>query len=230
MLELGGSDPFVVLSDADVKLSCGEAVKGRMVNGGQSCIAAKRFIVTTKNEKEFTKLLKESTQKLEVGDPMESSTNIGPLVRREQVLRVHQQVTKSVREGAKLLLGGKIPSRKGFYYEPTILTNCNSKMTCVREEVFGPVFSVIPVKDDAAAITEANNSQFGLGASIWTRDEKRGEEIAKKKIEAGLIYVNGVVKSDPRLPFGGVKLSGIGRELSRYGILEFANIKSVIVK
>ncbi len=228
VLELGGSDPFIVLRDADLDFACKNAVSGRTINAGQSCIAAKRFIVVKSRAKEFTELFLEHTKNLKIGDPMDEKTEVGPLVNLKQLEFLHSQVQDSVRAGAKLLLGGKRLSRKGFFYEPTILGNCTSKMRVVKEETFGPVSPIISVPNERAAIAEANNSEFGLGASLWTRDLKKAEKLARE-IEAGVVFVNGIVKSDPRLPFGGVKNSGIGRELSRYGMLEFVNVKSVAI-
>ncbi len=228
VLELGGSDPFVVLEGADLDFTCENAAKGRMINAGQSCIAAKRFIVVRSREKEFTEKFVEYTKELKVGNPMGEDTDVGPMVSLKQLEFLHEQVTDSIKAGAKLLLGGKRLERKGFFYEPTILGKCTNKMRVVREETFGPVSPIISVAGEKEAIAEANNSEFGLGASIWTRDRKKGERLARK-IEAGIVFVNGIVKSDPRLPFGGIKKSGIGRELSRYGMLEFVNLKSVVI-
>ncbi len=228
VLELGGSDPFIVLRDADLKFACESAVKGRMINTGQSCIAAKRFIIVKSRVKEFTEKFVEIIGNLKVGDPMDEETDVGPMVSLKQLEFLHGQVKDSIRAGAKLLLGGHRLPGKGFFYEPTVLGNCTRKMRVVQEETFGPVSPIIAIAGEKAAIAEANNSEFGLGASIWTRDRKKGERLARE-IEAGVIFVNGIVKSDPRLPFGGIKKSGIGRELSRYGILEFVNVKSIVI-
>jgi len=226
VLELGGSDPFIVLKDADIKLTCNEAIKGRFINSGQSCIAAKRFIVVKERFDEFTKKIVDLVKTLEVGDPIKETTKIGPLARKNFVLNIDKQVKDSIKQGAKVLYGGKQLERKGYFYSPTVLIASN-KMRVVKEETFGPVFSIIKVNSDEEAIKEANNSEFGLGASIWTRDIKKGMEYTKK-IESGFVAVNNIVRSDPRLPFGGIKNSGIGRELDRYGMLEFCNIKTVI--
>ncbi len=228
VLELGGSDPFIVLDDANIKFSCENASKARFVNTGQSCIAAKRFIVTKKIAKEFTKKITALVSLLKIGDPLEKSTDIGPLVRKEQLSKLENQVRISVSMGAKILCGGKKVRRDGYFYLPTVLTSVKSNMPVIKEEVFGPVLPILVVANDSKAINEANNTEFGLGASIWSRDIKKAEEIAKK-IEAGVVSINSIVKSDPRLPFGGIKKSGIGRELSRYGLLEFCNIKAIVV-
>jgi acyl-CoA reductase-like NAD-dependent aldehyde dehydrogenase len=226
VLELGGSDPFIVLEDADLDFTCEAAVKGRTINSGQSCIAAKRFIVVKEVAEEFSKKLVELTNSLVIGDPLDPQTQIGPVVREEQLNKLHAQVMDSVKEGAKILTGGRRLQRKGYFYLPTVLSNVTRHMRVFREETFGPVSPIIVVKNEEEAIRVANDSEFGLGASIWTKDLKRGEKIAKK-IEAGLVYVNSSVHSDPRMPFGGVKHSGIGRELSHYGLREFVNIKSI---
>lgn len=226
VLELGGSDPMIVLSDANMLKTCQGAVKGRSINAGQSCIAAKRFIVVKSRSKEFTEKFVELTENLVVGDPMSKKTHIGPLVRESARENLERQVNTSVKMGAKILTGGKRPEGKGYFYLPTVLTNVNKKMPVVNEETFGPVSPIIVAKNENHAIEIANDTYFGLGASIWTRNLKRGEKLAKR-IEAGLVYVNSAVRSDPRMPFGGVKKSGIGRELSHYGIKEFVNIKSI---
>ncbi len=227
VLELGGSDPFIVLKDADLKLTCQEAIKGRFVNSGQSCIAAKRFIVVKERFDEFKNKTINLVKNLKVGDPMKSNTDIGPLARKEFLLNIDKQVKDSIKQGAKLLYGGKKLDTKGYFYQPTVLIAKNN-MHVVKEETFGPVFTLIKVNSEKEAIQEANNSAYGLGASIWTKDLKKGIEYAKE-IKSGFVAVNNVVRSDPRLPFGGIKNSGIGRELDRYGMLEFCNIKTVIV-
>lgn len=227
VLELGGSDPFIVLKDADLKFTCQEAIKGRFVNSGQSCIAAKRFIVVKERFDEFKNKIVSLVKNLKVGDPIKSETAIGPLARKEFVLSLDKQVKDSVKQGAKLLYGGKKLDCKGYFYQPTVLIAKNN-MHVAKEETFGPVFTLIKVSSEKEAIQEANNSAYGLGASIWTKDLKKGIEYAKE-IESGFVAINNVVRSDPRLPFGGIKNSGIGRELDRYGMLEFCNIKTVIV-
>ncbi len=229
VLELGGSDPFVVLSDADVKLAAHTAVKARFLNCGQSCIAAKRFIVVKDHVKTFTDAVVKSIKSFVVGNPLESETALGPLVREEQVKKLDKQVKLAIKQGAKLLCGGKKLQREGFFYEPTVVTNVKSTNVLFQEEVFGPVMPIITAGTDAEAVKLANNSSFGLGASVWTRNIQKAEKIAQE-LEAGFVTINGMVKSDPRLPFGGVKDSGIGRELSRYGLLEFCNVKTVVVQ
>ncbi len=227
ILELGGSDPFVVLSDADVEKAVTAAVAGRFLNCGQSCIAAKRFIVLKDVADAFTEKFIEKTKQLKAGDPMEPETDIGPLVREEQRAKVEAQVSRSLGQGAKILLGGKRLEKKGYFFEPTIMMTTNDTPVA-REEAFGPVAPIIIAENEQDAIKIANDTEYGLGASIWTNDLERGEQLTKK-IQAGLVYVNKTVRSDPRMPFGGVKKSGIGRELSRYGLLEMVNIKSVII-
>ncbi len=227
ILELGGSDPFIVLNDADMEKAIKGAVAGRFLNCGQSCVAAKRFIVLNDVADTFTEKFIEAVKNMKVGDPMDMQTDIGPLVRSSQREQLERQINESVKQGAKILLGGKRPERKGYFFEPTIMSATND-MTVAREEAFGPVAPIITVKSDEEAIIVANDTSYGLGASIWTKNLEKGEKLAKK-IKAGCVYVNKNVRSDPRLPFGGVKKSGIGRELSRYGLLEVVNIKSVII-
>ncbi len=228
VLELGGSDPFIVLDDADLKLACQNATSSRLLNAGQSCISAKRFIIIKSKAKKFTELFVKYTKAQKIGNPMKKDTQVGPLVREEQLKTLESQVQDAVKKGAKILTGGNRLNRKGFFYEPTIITNTKPSMRVIKEEVFGPVAPIIIAKNEADAIRIANSSEYGLGASIWTRNRKKAEQLAQK-IEAGVVFVNGVVRSDPRMPFGGIKRSGIGRELSYYGIKEFVNIKSVIV-
>ncbi len=229
VLELGGSDPFVVLEDADLNQTAHMATQSRLLNTGQSCIAAKRFIVVQEIADKFTKLFVENTQAEVVGDPLDSKTTVGPLVRDNQRQALAKQVEDAKDKGGKVLTGGQPIKREGFFYEPTIISNVNHDMDVVREEVFGPAAPIIVVKNDEEAIREANNSEFGLGASIWTNNIERGIRLARQ-VESGIVSVNEMVKSDPRLPFGGIKKSGIGRELSEFGIREFVNIKSVVVK
>ncbi len=229
VMELGGSDPFIIFNDADLELAASTAVTARLLNNGQSCIAAKRFIVVKEIYNEFEKLFVDKMEKVIVGNPMDGKTGLGPIAREDLLLELHEQVAKSVEKGAKLLTGGKRIDCKGFYYPATILTNVKKGMPAYDEELFGPVASVIKVEDEAEAIRVANDTEFGLGASLWTNDLAKAKRIAQE-IESGSVFVNGMVKSDPRLPFGGVKLSGFGRELSHYGIKEFVNIKTVWVK
>src|SRR3989344_3219881 len=228
VLELGGSDPFIVLEDADIEFAAKNAVTGRTINSGQSCIAAKRFIVMKSVADEFSKKFAEATNALIVDDPMDMKTDVGPLVNKDGLTQIEMQVHDAVGKGAMILAGGKRLERKGYFYKPTVLSNIKNNMKVVTEEVFGPVAPIIIVNDEEEAIKVANNSEFGLGASIWTKDENKGLEIAKQ-IEAGDVFINSVVKSDPRMPFGGIKKSGIGRELSKYGLKEFVNIKGINV-
>jgi len=229
VLELGGSDPFVVLEDADLNQTAYMATQSRLLNTGQSCIAAKRFIVVKEIADKFTKLFVENTQAEVVGDPLDSKTTVGPLVRDSQRQALAKQVDDARNKGGRVLTGGQMVKRDGFYYEPTIISNVNHEMEVVKEEVFGPAAPVIVVNNEEEAIREANNSEFGLGASIWTNNIERGVRLARQ-IESGIVSVNEMVKSDPRLPFGGIKKSGIGRELSEFGIKEFVNVKSIVVK
>ena len=229
VLELGGSDPFVVLEDADLNQTAYMATQSRLLNTGQSCISAKRFIVVKEVADKFTKLFVENTQAEVVGDPLDSKTTVGPLVRDSQRQALAKQVEDARGKGGRILTGGQPIRREGFFYEPTIISNVNHEMEIMKEEVFGPAAPVIVVNSEEEAIREANDSEFGLGASIWTNNIERGIKLARQ-IESGIVSVNEMVKSDPRLPFGGIKKSGIGRELSEFGIRELVNIKSVVVK
>src|ERR671910_245088 len=226
VLELGGSDPFIVCEDADIEKASTGAVKGRFVNCGQSCIASKRFIVVKDAANEFIEKFVQKAEKLKVGDPLSDDTDIGPLVNASGLKKIDSQVKESVKEGAEVLTGGQRIGGKGYFYRPTVLRNVNPKMQIAQEEVFGPVAPIIVAGDDVEAIEIANDSEYGLGASIWTQDLDKAERLSNK-VESGIVSVNNVVASDPRVPFGGVKKSGFGRELSRYGMLEFVNIKSV---
>lgn len=228
VLELGGSDPFIVLADADINLSCQAALQARTINTGQSCIAAKRFILEKPIAAEFEKKLIEHFKTLKVGDPMDPSVNIGPLAKKEIRADLERQVKDAVGKGAKILVGGKSIAGKGYFFEPTLLTNITKDMAVYYEETFGPVMSLFTVENAEAAITMANDSEYGLGASLWTKNLALAEKIAGE-IESGFVSINGMVKSDPRLPFGGVKKSGFGRELGSYGIKEFVNVKTVVV-
>ncbi|MCU0332152.1 MAG: NAD-dependent succinate-semialdehyde dehydrogenase [Ignavibacteriaceae bacterium] len=230
VMELGGSDPYLILEDADLEMASDTCVTARLINGGQSCIAAKRFIVVEKVYDSFEKLYLEKMKSKKMGDPFDEANHIGPQASVPLRDELHLQVEKSIELGAKLLLGGKIPEMRGAWYPPTVLTNVKKGMPAYDEELFGPVAALIKAKDEAEAIEIANDSIFGLGAAVFTKDVNRGEKIAKEKIEAGCCFVNAFVKSDPRLPFGGIKESGYGRELSSFGIREFVNIKSVFVK
>ncbi|MDQ3977910.1 MAG: NAD-dependent succinate-semialdehyde dehydrogenase [Thermoproteota archaeon] len=226
VLELGGSDPFIVCEDADIEKASSGAVKGRFVNCGQSCIASKRFIVVKNIAKDFTDQFVQKTEKLKVGDPLADDTDLGPLVNSKSLENIEGIVKRSIKEGAKLLTGGERIERKGYFYRPTILANVTPVMEVAQEEVFGPVAPIIVADDEKEAIKIANDSKFGLGASIWTQNLEKAEELSSM-VESGMVTINNVVISDPRVPFGGIKNSGFGRELSRYGMLEFVNIKSV---
>ncbi|MEL6495236.1 MAG: NAD-dependent succinate-semialdehyde dehydrogenase [Cyanobacteria bacterium J06623_7] len=227
VLELGGSDPFIVLDSADLERAISTAVQARMLNNGQSCIAAKRFIVIESMRDRFQAELLQKFSALTIGDPMEENTDIGPLATKSIRSELHQQVQAAVESGAKILTGGEIISdRPGNYYPPTILTDIPADSATAQEEFFGPVALLFTVKDIDEAITLANNIPFGLGASAWTNNPAEIERLTRE-IEAGAVFINGMVKSDPRLPFGGIKRSGYGRELSRQGIYEFVNLKTV---
>jgi succinate-semialdehyde dehydrogenase / glutarate-semialdehyde dehydrogenase len=226
VLELGGSDPFIVLADADLGSAARAAADARLVNGGQSCIAAKRFIVVEPVADRFLDLFRRELGSRRMGDPLSRETQVGPQARHDLRDSLHHQVEESRKRGAVVLLGGEIPPGPGAFYPPTLLAAVDKGMPAFDEETFGPVAAVIRAKDEADAVRLANDSVYGLGSSLWTRDLKTAERLAVQ-IEAGSVFVNGVVKSDPRLPFGGIKRSGYGRELSEYGIREFVNIKTV---
>ena len=229
VLELGGSDPFIVLEDADLNQTAYMAAQSRLLNTGQSCIAAKRFIVVKDVADKFIKLFVENTEAEVVGDPMDSKTTVGPLVRESQRQALSIQVEDARNKGANILTGGNPIDGEGYFFEPTVLGDVKHEMKVVREEVFGPAAPVIVVEGEEEAVAEANNSEFGLGASIWTNNLERGIRLGRQ-IQSGIVSINEMVKSDPRLPFGGTKSSGIGRELSEFGIREFVNIKSIVVK
>ncbi|MDS0281386.1 NAD-dependent succinate-semialdehyde dehydrogenase [Halomicroarcula sp. S3CR25-11] len=229
VLELGGSDPFVVLDDAPVEATAEKAVTARTQNNGQSCIAAKRFVVHTDVYDEFVGAFEAKLDALTVGDPREESVDVGPLARPDLVDDLHEQVEETVEAGATLALGGEPPDREGAFYPPTLLTDVPRDAPAATEETFGPAAAVFEVESEAEALELANDTSFGLGASVWTADVERGERVARE-FEAGLCFVNEYVKSDPRLPFGGVKESGYGRELARQGIREFVNRKTVWVQ
>lgn len=230
VLELGGSDPSLILKDADLEASAETCVHSRLLNSGQSCIAAKRFIVVEEVYDEFLKIFTEKMSSRKVGDPLVEGTDIGPQARLDLRDQLHQQVIDSVKAGANLHMGGEKPEGEGAFYPVTILTNVKPGMPAYEEELFGPVASVIKVKDEEEAIRVANDTQYGLGASVYSEDLERAETIARDELEAGCCFVNEFVKSDPRLPFGGVKKSGYGRELGLYGIHEFVNTKTVYIK
>ena len=227
VLELGGSDPYVVLEDADVARAASICVAARLVNAGQSCIAAKRFIVVDAVRAEFESELVAGMGRVIVGDPLDRKTDVGPLARADLRDALHAQVTDSIACGARALLGGNVPDRPGAWYAPTVLTDVAPGMPAFDEELFGPVAAVVSAKDEAEAVRLANTSSYGLGAAVLTRDIARGERIARDQLAAGACFVNAQVRSDPRLPFGGVRNSGYGRELGAFGIREFTNVKTV---
>ena len=228
VLELGGSDPFIVLSDTDLEAATTGAVAGRFINCGQSCIAAKRFIVEKPIADQFIQQFVNKVSKLKVGDPLNPESDIGPMVQESAIKEVDAQVKTSVKMGAHLQVGGHRIDRRGFFYAPTVLTNVTTEMPIMKEEVFGPAAPVYVAEDADDAVRVANTSEFGLGASIWTQNLKDAERLCRE-IQCGVVTVNSIVASDPRVPFGGVKKSGIGRELGRYGLLEFANVKTIRV-
>jgi succinate-semialdehyde dehydrogenase / glutarate-semialdehyde dehydrogenase len=230
VLELGGSDPYIILEDADLDDAVNACVTSRLINAGQSCIAAKRFIVVESIVEEFTQRFVEKMKAQKMGDPMDESVTIGPQARHDLRDQLHLQVAASIRKGAICLLGGQIPDGQGAYYPPTVLTDVKKGMPAYNEELFGPVAAIITVKDEKEAVDVANDSVFGLGAAVFTTDIEKGTRLAEKEIQAGNVFVNAFVRSDPRLPFGGIKDSGYGRELSYFGIKEFVNIKTVYCK
>lgn len=229
VLELGGSDPYLVLSDADLDLAASKCVESRLINAGQSCIAAKRFIVVKEVAADFTERVFNIMKRKQIGSPFDSSTDLGPLARADLRAKLQRQVDESIHLGADCLLGGKIPNGPGFFYPPTILTKVTKGMPAYEEELFGPVMAIIWADDEQEAVSIANDSVFGLGAGIFTKDQDKGEMIAKKFLQAGFCAVNDYVRSDPSLPFGGVKKSGYGRELSEFGMQEFVNIKTLTI-
>jgi len=226
VLELGGADAFIVCDDANLEQAAKVAVQARMLNNGQSCIAAKRFIIQESILDDFITLINKEIDQLTIGKPLEENTQVGPLARADLRTDIHLQVEQSVAAGAKLIRGGKAMSGEGYFYEPTIVSELKPGMKLYHEESFGPVFSIFTFKSQEEAIAIANDSEFGLGGSLWTQDIEKGTQMARQ-IESGGIFINGMTKSDPRLPFGGVKKSGYGRELSHYGIKEFVNIKTI---
>ena len=228
VLELGGSDPFVVRADADVAAAARAATQARTQNAGQSCIAAKRFVVVHDLAEAFVEAFRRELEGLQVGDPQREDTDVGPLAREDLLLTLEAQVRRSIEAGAKLVTGGHRLPGPGFFYAPTLLDGVTPGMAVADEETFGPVAAVIRVRDDAEAVRVANQTEYGLGASVWSRDSHAAEALAAR-IESGSVFVNGMVKSDPRLPFGGIKHSGYGRELSVHGLHEFVNLKTVWV-
>jgi succinate-semialdehyde dehydrogenase/glutarate-semialdehyde dehydrogenase len=229
VLELGGSDPFVVLEDADLPRAARTAADARLLNSGQSCIAAKRFIVADAVAEEFLGVFVEEMTRRRVGDPLDPETQVGPQARSDLRDELHRQVERSLGAGARRLAGGTVPPGPGAFYPPTVLENVGPGMPAFDEETFGPVAAVVRAKNEREAVRVANATGFGLGASVWTRDPDRGERVARE-IEAGCVFVNQLVKSDPRVPFGGVKRSGYGRELAEFGPREFVNIQTVWVE
>ncbi|HEY3487984.1 MAG TPA: NAD-dependent succinate-semialdehyde dehydrogenase [Gammaproteobacteria bacterium] len=230
VMELGGSDPYVILEDADIKHAATICATGRLINNGQSCIAAKRFIIVDAVYAAFEKAFIANMKAARLGDPLHEDTELGPLARADLRTSLHKQVTDSIAAGARCVLGGEIPKGAGNYYPATVLSDVKPGMPAFDEELFGPVAALIRAKDTEEAIQLANATQFGLGAAVFTQDIKKGETIAAQRLDAGFCAVNDIVRSDPRLPFGGIKDSGFGRELSHYGIKEFVNIKTVYIK
>ena len=229
VLELGGNDPYLILKNAEIDNAVKACIEGRLLNSGQSCISAKRLIVTKNNIETFTKKLIAKLDLKVMGDPHDD-VDYGPLVSLSARIEVHKMVESSIKMGAKLILGGKITNSEGAYYPITVLSNVLPGMPAFEEEIFGPIFSIIEAEDNDHAIDLANNSKYGLGAAVFTSDVNEGRKMAVEKIQAGVCFVNDYVKSDPRLPFGGVKMSGYGRELSGYGLKEFVNIKTIVVE
>ncbi len=230
VLELGGSDAYVILEDAYLELAATTCTDSRLINSGQSCIAAKRFIVVEAVAEKFTQLMLQKMSAKVMGDPMDEMTDVGPQARMDLRDELHEQVQRSIQAGAKCILGGEVPEGKNAFYPPTILTQVTKGMPAFDEELFGPVAAIIVAKDEDEAIQLANDSIFGLGGAVFTNDIERGEYIAATRLEAGSCFVNSLVKSDPRLPFGGIKQSGYGRELGMIGMHEFVNIKTVYIR
>lgn len=230
VLELGGSDPYLILADADLKTAARSCSAGRLLNAGQSCIGAKRFIVVDNVYYEFLEYFTYEMNKATFGDPCDPETSMGPLARTDLRDELHQQVMLSVKKGAEVIIGGEIPDRKGAFYPPTILENVKPGMPAYDEELFGPVAAVIRVKDEKEAIRVANDTPFGLGAAIFSKNTEKAQKIGETQLQSGSCFVNDFVRSDPRLPFGGIKESGFGRELSSHGIKEFVNVKTVVVR
>lgn len=226
VLELGGSDPFIVLADADLEAAAETAVKARFINVGQSCVNAKRFIVEQNVADRFVDLFQQHMSRLKIGDPMDPETQIGPMARANLLAELHDQVERSIRGGAELVCGGAKLDGPGCFYAPTLLDNVTSEHVAFREELFGPVAPVIRARNADHAIELANDSEFGLGAALWTSNLDRARQLSRT-IDAGAVFINGMVASDPRLPFGGIKKSGYGRELGSYGIREFTNMKTI---
>ncbi len=229
VLELGGSDAYLVLEDADIEHAIKTCGASRLVNCGQSCVSAKRLIVVEKVRERFEQGILDIFSKQRIGDPLDSATTVGPMSRTDLRDEIHEQVMRTVKQGARLLTGGKVPEGKGAFYPPTILAGVKKGMTAYEEELFGPVAIIIPARDEEDAIRIGNDSVFGLGGAVFTKDIARGEKIARERMDSGACFVNMMVRSDARLPFGGIKDSGYGRELSAFGIREFTNIKTIVV-
>lgn len=229
VLELGGSDPYVILEDADLDRAAEECVRSRLSNCGQVCIAAKRIIVVDKIRKEFEALVIEKSKKYVMGNPRDPEVNLGPMARKDLREKLHDQVQRSIASGARCALGGTLPDTKGYFYPATVLLDVTEKSPAFHEELFGPVVCIVPAQDEAEALALANKSEFGLAGAIFTRDLEKGERLAREHFDVGTCAVNSLVASDPRLPFGGIKQSGFGRELSVEGIHEFVNIKTIVV-
>ena len=228
VLELGGSDPFIILEDADMIKCIDGAITSRMINNGQSCIAAKRFIVNEKKYDDFLNQLKDKVEKLIIGNPLDKKTQVGPLATKNILDELDNQIQESSKMGASIITGGSKINNEGYFYYPTIITDISKDMPIYYEETFGPIFTIIKVKDDNEALEIANDSDYGLGGSIWSKDQDRAFNIAAK-LETGCIFINGFTRSDPSLPFGGIKRSGYGKELSKYGIREFVNAKTIVI-
>jgi len=226
---LGGSDAYIILEDADLDAAVDICVKGRLVNSGQSCVAAKRFIVIKSIKKEFERRIAAKMQEATYGDPMDPNSRIGPMARVDLRDQLHEQVTKTLDKGAKLLCGGFVPEGSGAYYPPTVLTNVKKGMVAYEEELFGPVATIIEAKDEKDAVRIANDNEYGLGSAILSKNRAHAEKLAAE-LQAGCCFINDFVHSDPRLPFGGVKNSGYGREIGRFGIREFVNVKAIYIK
>ena len=229
VFELGGSDPYIILKDADLEKAVIACVSGRILNAGQSCIGAKRFIVVPEIREDFIRLFKAAFEQIKMGNPSDSTTGLGPMAALSFRNDLHKQVFDSIKKGAKCITGGELPAGKGVFYPPTILTHVKPDMPAYEDELFGPVASIIDAKDETDAIRIANDTSFGLGAAIFTEDIKQGESIVSS-LDVGCCFINDYVRSDPRLPFGGIKESGYGRELSLWGIREFCNVKTVVVR
>ena len=229
VLELGSNDAYLVLDDADIELAVETCVKGRIVNNGETCVAAKRFIVTEKNYDAFKTAFSGAMSKLKMGDPNDEDTDLGPMARSDLRDKIHQQVTESINAGATLVCGGKIPDRTGYFYPPSVLEHVKPGMPAYDDELFGPVAVLIKVKDDSQAIEVANDSRYGLGGGIFSKNVDSAIELAKKHFDTGMVNINGYSLALPNLPFGGVKDSGYGREHGGYGLREFVNVKSIMV-